>query len=374
MEPVVDRAAETLPLPDGKQGGEPQPERPKGRIKRIKAFFGRHKMLLWWLHSAYALFLGVMVILFAQKGFEHARVLAATLGGALIAMLVVFRIFGVGKEQKEKVHKSRGSKIRFLLITYLLKNLYQPMLFFVLPFYWKASSIDSVNGWFVFLLGILAFLSTMDIIFDRFLVRHRVWAASYYGLTLFACLNLVIPALFPNVPTIVTLLSSAFLSVVGFWLLHFPLGSLKEKRSWLILLAVALAFTSIVYVARRGIPPVPLYVQHGAVGPERLPDGRLALEVGAVHESRLGDMWAVTEVALPGGEGDTFRHVWRYRDGDFTQDVATEKGAGEAKGTIRLTSALKRETLPAKVAGRWTVDVMTEEGQIVGRTRFEVLE
>lgn len=374
MEPVVDRAAETLPLSGGKPPGEPQPDKPKGLFGRIKAFFGRHKALLWWLHSSYALFLGVMVILFAQKGFEHARVLAATLGGALLVMLVVFRIFGAGKEQKENVHKSRGSKIRFLLITYLLKNLYQPMLFFVLPFYWKSSSIDSVNGWFVFLLGVLAFLSTMDIIFDRFLVRHRIWASIYYGLTLFAGLNLVIPASFPNVPTLVTLLTSAFLSVVGFWLLHFPLGSLKEKRSWIILLAAALSFTSIVYVARRGIPPVPLYVQHGAVGPERLPDGRLALEVGAVHTTRLGDLWAVIEVALPGGEGDAFRHVWRYRDGDFAQDVPTEKAPGDKPGTLRLTSALKMETLPAKVVGRWTVDVVTEDGQIVGRTRFEVLE
>lgn len=370
MEPHVDRAAVTVPA----GGGEPTPGPPKGRIARIKAFFGRHKALLWWLHSTYALFLGVMVILFAQKGFQHARVLAATLGGALIVMLVVFRVFGHGEDQKENVHKSRGSTIRFLLITYLLKNLYQPMLFFVLPFYWKASTIDSVNGWFVFMLGVLALMSTMDIIFDRFLVRHRVFAATYYGLTLFACLNLVIPALFPNVQTILTLLTSAFVSVVGFWLLHFPLRTLATRRGWLILGSVALAFASIVYVSRRGIPPVPLYVQHAAVGPERLPDGRLALEVSAVHTSRLGDMWAVTEVALPGGEGDAFRHIWRYRDGEFRQDVATEKAVGVTPNTIRLTSALRRASLPDKVAGRWTVDVVTEDGQIVGRARFEVLE
>jgi len=370
----VDRAAETV-RPAPPSPGADEPPRPmRGPFKRVRAFFGRHKMLLWWLHSAYALGLGVMVILFAQKGFEHARMLAATLGAAALVMLVVFRVFGHGAEQKERVDRSRGSKIRFHLITYLLKNLYQPMLFFVLPFYWKSSSLDSINGWFVFLLGLLAFLSTMDVIFDHVLVRHRALAASYYGLTLFACLNLVIPALFPNVPTLATLLTSAFLAVFGFWLLHFPLRTLTERRSWLILGTVAVAFVSLVYVGRRAIPPVPLYVQHAAVGPERLPDGRLALEVVSVHTSRLSDLWAVTDVALPGGEGDGFRHLWRFRDGDFTRELATERSPGAAPGTVRFTSALPRADLPAKVAGRWTVDVITTDDQLVGRARFEVIE
>ena len=371
MQPV-DRAAETVR--PGVPPPEPPAEPPKGRLGRVKAFFGRHRTILWWMHSTYALSLGVMVILFAQEGFAHARALAATLGAALLVMLVVFRVFGHGDEQKNNVDKTRGSKIRFLLITYLLKNLYQPMLFFVLPFYWNSSSIDSMNGWFVFLLGLLALASTMDIIFDRLLVRRRLIAAIYYGLTLFACLNLVIPALFPNVKTVLTLMSSAFLSVVGFWLLHFPLRTLTTRRAWVILGTVALSFSSLVYLCRRGIPPVPLYVQHGAVGPQRLADGRLAMEVGAVHTSLLDDLWAVTDVALPGGEGDSFRHVWRYRDGDFRQDVPTVKTVGATPGTIRLTSALRKVSLPREVVGHWTVDVVTEDGQIVGRTRFTVIK
>jgi len=358
--------------------GAPQPEDApaprRGLIGRVKAWAERHKTLLWWLHSFYALGLGVMVILFAQKGFGHARVLAATLGGVVIVMLILFRVFGHGDVQRERVDQSTKSKVRFILFTYVLKNLYQPMLFFVLPFYWKASSLDSVNGWFIFLLGTMAFISTMDLIFDQFLVRFRAVAATYYGITLFACINLVIPAFFPNLPTLVTLLASAGVSVLGFWLLHFPLRRLLERRSWLALGVSIAAFMTLVYVGRRVIPPVPLYVQSAAIGDYILDDGRLAVELVRVHTSRLTDLYAVTEVALPGGEGDTLHHVWRHRDGRFAHPARTTRSEGLSPGTVRLSSALQLVSLPNPAVGRWTVDVMTQDGQLVGRARFEVIE
>jgi len=47
---------------------------------------------------------------------------------------------------------------------------------------------------------------------------------------------------------------------------------------------------------------------------------------------------------------------------------------GEPAGTLRLTSSLSRERLPAEFVGRWAVDTVTADGQIVGRARFEVLQ
>ena len=68
-------------------------------------------------------------------------------------------------------------------MTYVLKNLYQGMLFFVLPFYWKSSSLDSINAWFVFLLAFLALLSTLDLVFDNLLMRYRGVAAVFFALS-----------------------------------------------------------------------------------------------------------------------------------------------------------------------------------------------
>lgn len=361
------------------QGGKPgaPPEPPRGPFGRFRAWARRHHKALWWLHSFYALFLGVLVILFASKGFDYARVLAATLGGAFLVMVVLFRVFGQGVAQKQRVEEKKALKISFLGMTYVLKNLYQGMLFFLLPFYWKSSSLDSINAWFVFLLGFLALLSTLDLVFDNLLMRYRVVAAVFYAVTLFACANLVIPAFFSNVPTIVALLSSTVLSVFGFWLLHFPIRTLRDKRTWTILGGVALAAVVAVYFARFAIPPVPLYATHNGVGIAPLPDGRLELEVTRVHRSRLSDLHAVSDVVMPGGEGDSFRHVWRHHKGDTTYRLERDarvvyKGSDQ---TVRVMSSLPRDELEqADPVGDWVIDIITTDDQIVGRMRFAVIE
>ena len=60
---------------------EPVPYAPTPR-ERLRAFMKAHGRKLWWLHSAYALGLGITVVTFAQKGFDHARWLAVTASAA----------------------------------------------------------------------------------------------------------------------------------------------------------------------------------------------------------------------------------------------------------------------------------------------------
>src|SRR5690348_2958574 len=99
----------------------PDPAAPppaKGFFGKIKAWAKRHHKALWWLHSAYALTLGIMVILFASKGFDYARALAATLGGAFLVMVILFRVFGQGEQQKQKRDEKKHLKIGFIGMTY----------------------------------------------------------------------------------------------------------------------------------------------------------------------------------------------------------------------------------------------------------------
>jgi hypothetical protein len=44
------------------------------------------------------------------------------------------------------------------------------------------------------------------------------------------------------------------------------------------------------------------------------------------------------------------------------------------KGVVRLRSSLTDKDLPSDLAGAWRVDVETEDGQLVGRAEFEVVE
>ncbi|HTN85037.1 MAG TPA: DUF5924 family protein [Sorangium sp.] len=352
---------------------EAEEGRPQDLKSAAREFLKRHHKKLWWLHTAYALSLGAFVVSFAQKGFQHARFLAISVSVAWLLVLLFFRLFGTGTRQ-DFATAWRGARLRFLVMTYVLKNLYQGMLFFLLPFYWKSASLDAPNRWFVLLLGACAVLSTLDLVFDRVLMRWKTLASVFYGVTMFACLNLVIPALLPNTRTLYTLLSAALVSVLGFCTLHLPFGALWSRVGIVFLVVAMAAGVGLAYGTRELIPPVPMHLSSAAVGPSVLPDGRLAMSVKSLHYSVIRELRAVTDVVVPGGDGDRLLHVWRHEGREVLRAPEETLRVPGPAGAVRLKSQLVGGGLPRHLAGHWTVDVETQDGQLVGRTAFEVTE
>jgi hypothetical protein len=262
--------------------------------------------------------------------------------------------------------------VRFYVMTYALKNLYQGMLFFLLPFYWRSMTWGAPNAWFVLLLTLCAVISTFDLVFDRVLLRVRVLASMFHALTLFACINLVIPAIFPNTRTLWSLRWATALAVASFWTIHVRSSSMKSRVN-VLLCALSLACgVAVVSLLRVAIPPVPMHLSSAAVGPSVLADGRLAMEVRSLNEAVITQLLAVTDVVVPGGKGDLLTHVWRHDGVEVhraTEDTSRVEGPS---GTVRLRSDLSGGELPPNLVGSWTVDVETDDGQLVGRTEFVV--
>jgi len=352
-----------------------------GPIARVRQWLHDNHGKLFWIHSLYALGLGAFVATFASKGLGFARWLVLFLIGAWVMIVLIFRLHGTGAEQAEGL-TSTGKKVRFLAMTYVLKNLYQGMLFFLLPFYWKTAVSDGPTMWFLVLLGVTAFLSTMDVIFDNYVMKWRWIASLFYGVTLFACLNVAVPALISDMPAAVGLMIAGGMTVVAFISMHVPLALLKKPAGILAMLALIGAGVGGAYLGRAYIPPVPTHVLLANVGPELLKDGRLAIKVTEVHTSKLSDMYAITDVVTPGGLGDDLRHVWRHQGielevPDQKTEITTtlyDDNGKEIPNLLRLKSKFPVESLPDDTAGDWTVDVMTGAGQLVGRARFTVME
>lgn len=341
-------------------------------VDHAKAFLKRHEKKLWWLHSVYALCLGMSVVFFAQRGFEKARILSVSVGAAWLLVVLFFRVFAKDRPINASEIAAKKPNLRFYAMTYALKNLYQGMLFFLVPFYFKASTYDSPNFYFVVVLGAFAILSTLDIVFDRFVMRFRTLASFFHGLTLFACLNLVVPALFPNTRTLVAVLAAAGLSVLSFFTLHLRWQWLKRPP---VVALLALAMGGVVfgvYAARAYLPPVPMYVSHAAVGPAVREDGHLTMEVSTLDVKALQRLVAVTDITLPGGKGDRLVHVWKKNGETVFRSVEETSRVPGATDGIRLRSTLSK--VPEHPVGQWTVDVETDDGQLVGRTRFAVVE
>ena len=342
------------------------------RFAKVRAFMARHGSKLWWLHSAYALTFGAFVVMYASKGYDNARWMVVLLGLGWFVLVLFFRVFGTGPGQKAKI-KDTKSKVRFYVMTLALKNLYQSMLFFLVPFYYKTATFDDPNRFFVYVLIVLAILSTVDVVFDQFLMRWKVPASAVYFFILFACLNLVLPALLPDTRTLLTQLSAAAIAAVVFFTMHVPVRNLL-RPAWAMLFVVFVAASVFgVYFARLAIPPVPMYIATGAVGPSLLPDGRLTMQVSTLHQSLIQEMHALTDVVIPGGHGNTLHHVWRHEGLAVQQGPVTPSGE-PPPGTVRLRSPLRSFNIPSQRAGHWSIDVLTEDDQLVGRVPFEVIE
>lgn len=345
-----------------------------GFVDRARRFFRDHGRKLWWLHSAYAFTLGMGVVIFAREGFAHARWLAVSLGLAWLLVILVVRVFGVEGRLGASEPPHTLARLRFYAMTYALKNLYQAMLFFLLPFYWKSTTIGSANTWFVIVLAVCAVLSTLDIVFDRVLMRWRVLASTFHGITLFSCLNLVIPALFPDTRTLYSLMAATSVTVIAFWTIHVSGRALRKRIYIGVFLASLGVGIACVYAIRSGIPPVPMYISSAAVGPKQLSDGRLAMEVTSLHPSVIQELVAVTDIVVPGGKGDRLRHRWMQNGREVHRSSEETSRIDGPSGTVRLRSSLTEEDLPENRVGAWTVEVETEDGQLVGRSDFRVVE
>ena len=78
---------------------------------------------------------------------------------------------------------------------YIIKQFYQQMFFFLTPLYASSAtwSLSSWNWWLAPILLVCAVLSTMDLVFDHFIMERRWLASAMYGLAMFALLNVLLP-------------------------------------------------------------------------------------------------------------------------------------------------------------------------------------
>jgi hypothetical protein len=134
----------------------------------------------------------------------------------------------------------------------------------------------------------------------------------------------------------------------------------------------ALAAAALVVLGRSLIPPVPLTLAEGTMARGMAgwaPEGRIQRSVTAEELRQWGGLVAYTAIHAPAGLSQPIEHVWR-RAGRAVTVVRLSPVRGGRREGFRTYS--RKTGFPADPAGRWSVDVVTSAGQLIGRLRFEV--
>jgi hypothetical protein len=331
-------------------------------LERLRALLERYGDTLWWLHSCWALFVGVCVMWVGSRHYELLRFAFVQIAFVWVAALIAPAL-------ATRVGPSRWPERVRLVLNYLSRNVYQTLLFFVLPVYFASASF-SWNLLFVAFIALSALLSTLDVVYDRHLSVKRSLMAVFFAFNLFACINVMLPILW-SISNAAAMRISAGLAVVAFATILFGRRGVVWRRAVPVILASAVILFALVEFARPLIPPAPLRVVNATFG---LDLDRRDITIGTPLErlpsDSTGRVYVITAIQAPMGLEDRIAHRW-YENGRLVWSSGFHDVLGGRKEGFRLWTSLAVAHVPA---GRLRVDVVTEAGQLVGRCELPVEE
>ena len=308
---------------------------------------------------------GVFTLFFFRRGLPHV----AWIVGYLLLLWLVFA-FLVEMRQPLADSGRRSGRLVISAADYTIQTLHHGLLLFVLPAYYASATLTSLNAFFLLLLVVMALLATFDPWY-RAIVHPRPWLGYILlAVSIFAALNVALPLV--GLPPYVSLLASAFAASVAVT----PVVRRASGRTWRAALRVTLAIgvvaATLAAVGRAWIPPAPLFMARAAImwdvidldNIEALPP---TISAGEVKERGLV---AYTAIYAPAGLRQRVSHVWRHR-GQVIEVVALAPVLGGRREGYRTYS--RKTSFPAEPEGRWSVDVVTASGQLIGRLRFRVV-
>ncbi len=338
------------------------PEAPASLRAAVAGFWARHRRLFWMLHSAWALASGTLVLVLARERYHFVPWVVLFLA---LTWLSTLRFGQAAAPEADRVPGLVGE-----VASYITRVLYQETLFFLLPFYAYSTVVRSPNVVFLVLLGGLAVLSCVDLLFDRWLRTSPLFALTFFAIVAFAALNLVLPLL-ARVPPSAAAPTAALLSLASAAVLARRTAG-RGRRIRLLLAAAAALMLGVILGFPQLIPPVPLRLERVAfaTGIER---GTLRLQhplAARVAPAEVGrELVALFDVYSPTAVPATVQLEWR-RDGRVIR-LSRDVGITAHAPGFRVWDAWHPEsgTVPP---GRYRVTLETTGRRVFGVGRLTI--
>jgi hypothetical protein len=316
-----------------------------------------------WAISVLSLVGGLAALFVFRRGVPHV-------GWIVGYVVVLWLLFTVLTQTRARLLSGRR-RVVVAAADYTIQTLYHGLLLFVLPGYLAATTFDGITLPFFLVLAGAALLTTVDPWYQALVHPHPWRSRAFFAFALFAGLNVALPLV--GVPPAWALAGSAVLAGLA------PTPAFVERAgSWpgalgraglSAVLALAAAWTLM-----PAIPPAPLALVHPTMAravTELEPVDPVAASISARTLLAWGGLVAYTPVAAPAGLRQPIVHRWRH-DGRVVTTVRlpTPVLGGRVAG-FRTHS--RKADFPADPRGRWSVDVVTASGQLIGRLRFTVV-
>lgn len=264
-----------------------------------------------------------------------------------------------------------GENLPLVLLRYAAQSLHQETLFFVLPFFLATTVWWSGQIFFTGLLLLAAIASVIDPIYNGIITSRRSLFFGYHALTLFAA---VLTA-GPIIGSMTTGESIATASIVMAVCALPSISDVVRVRNWsrwLVLVALSIALGIGAWMARAWIPPATLDAKYlvitNQLNASKREPGK-ALEHISVNQLKGNGLYAFSSIKAPRGLHQKVLHIWRHNGQIVSRIPLTIEGGSRASGYRTWSHVTHFGSHPS---GIWQVDVLTHDGQLIGRKRFAV--
>jgi len=330
-------------------------------MPKIAGYVRERETLLWWCHSAWSFLVGIAVMVLGAKKPAYAQIIIFHIGfiWATSLFLPVLR-------QLPRLSPAWAERLR-LLVNYFNRNFYQQLLFFVIPVYYASTTFPSRNVLFMAVLAVSALLSTLDIVYDRYLSVHWPLMAVFLAFNAFVSLNVVLLVLFAVRNDIALYLSAlAAAAILASMLYRF--AGLRGRSLGIVTAGIACVLVFVVHLSTSLIPPVMVSLGNASFG-SAIVSRAIINPMSELPPDYRGRLVALTPIKAPFGLTVRVRHTW-YRDGALIPSGEAESeryraiSGGRQEG-YRYWSA--RTIQKGWEARRIWVDLETSSGQLIGR-------
>jgi hypothetical protein len=326
--------------------------------------YPRMRWLLRWGISLGSLAMGLVALFIFRRGLPHV-------GWIVGYLLLLWLLFAMLTELRAPLEE-RGQRLVVSAAHYTIQSLYHNLLLFVVPAYYAAATLTSVNVLFLLAVAAGALITAVDPWYER-LVRNNPWLEhSLLAFSIFAALNVALPLV--GVRPFIALQGSAALAVLALTPAFRHTRAANWKKAYAFAVSLAVVAAVVAWYARALVPPAPFFLARAvparAVASLEPLDPARNGSLSAATVAEWGGITAYTAIYAPAGIRQAVEHVW-FRDGQLLTRIPlpTPIQGGRREG-FRTFS--RNADLKPPLAGRYTVDVKTASGQLIGRLRFTV--